>query len=185
MAVHGINYRIFKKRFNENGREMFNNRMKENEKKQEETLHKKVLADPEAHGLRGSLSDGINKDRMLELAREYETKEADRLKQSPGNENNLKKAGNEKMGKTPWTDEQRKNFKEAMVRKREAKKEKDRQYHRRKAREKKALPPEVLTAEEPQPPINGSGLHVHCMACGFRMEISPEGIKALQKGLTK
>jgi len=175
---------------------MFNNRMAQSEKKQEEILREKTLADPEAHGLHGSLSDGINKTRMLELAREYEQKEADRLKQSFRNENNQKKGGNEEMGKTPWTGEQRKNFMETMARRREArltgkpdpsyekrreaKRENDRQYHRRKAREKKGLPPEVHTVEELQ--IMDNGLHVHCMACGFRMEISPEGIKALQKG---
>jgi hypothetical protein len=42
-------------------------------------LREKVLADPEGHGLHGSLSDGVNKERMLELAREYEEKEKNRI----------------------------------------------------------------------------------------------------------
>jgi hypothetical protein len=60
-----------------------------NDKDAAEILRKKILADPEAHGLHGSLSDGVNRERMLELAREIEEREAKRL----GNETN--RAGNE------------------------------------------------------------------------------------------
>ena len=56
-----------------------NKKQKENDQKQQETLREKVLADPKGYGLRGSLSDGINKDRMLDLAREYEEKEKKRI----------------------------------------------------------------------------------------------------------
>jgi hypothetical protein len=213
-----------------------NKKQKENDQKQQETLREKVLADPEAHGLRGSLSDGINKARMLELAKEYETKEADRLNNLAPNE------GKQRTGETKKQETETKGEEEFMARigvqrkearplpeilntrwlylarsaelqkllqdrgvqntegkslkelrvmarplistrtrrkaKRPAMEKKARVPAPAKPRQEKGLPSEVHTVEELQ--IMDNGLHVHCMNCGFRMEISPEGIKALQ-----
>ena len=45
------------------------------------------------------------------------------------------------------------------------------------------MPPQIPPPSDRQNRTvnDGAGLHVHCMACGFRMEISAEGIRALQK----
>jgi hypothetical protein len=59
-----------------------------------------------------------------------------------------------------------------------------------KPKEKKLTPPERDPGPRNAGPDlrsgreedNQPGLHVHCMACGFRMDISAEGIKALQEG---
>ena len=66
------------------------------EREMQETLRQKVLANPEAHGLRGSLSDGVNVDRMRELVREYEEKEKNRIEAST---KEVRKTTSEEKGK--------------------------------------------------------------------------------------
>jgi hypothetical protein len=183
------------------------------------------------------LSDGIDKERMAELAREIEEREAQRIEVqgSRFKENNCKdrpsagaqeedkmtgpKTGTDRLPAreipdviaSRWIWRARSAELRSLLMSRGKKTEAElvgkgiedlrtmaqplvtrSRSLPRKNREKKPpnpapakKPPQV---ERPDPPgdqegkSNGRGLHVHCMACGFRMEISAEGIRALQKG---
>jgi hypothetical protein len=201
-----------------------------------ERLREVVLADPEAHGLRGSLSDGVNKKRMLELARDIEDREAKRFKEQgsrPKEEKRRARSPNAPEGDsmnsigsqrkearplpdvltTKWLYSARsvelqkllqdngrtnteglsitdlRSMARPLITTRTRKRPREPVSSKKastvrpvKSKEKKLLPPVPPAPMDPQKEDHQPGLHVHCMACGFRMEISAEGIKALQKG---
>jgi hypothetical protein len=184
---------------------------KDPNKKIREEIRQKALANPVRFGLRGSLSDGINKEKMEALAREYQEKEALRRASNPENSRNQ---GGNQMGiiGRKWSDEQRNQFRETARRKREERlkaaeippssemEEKrkrrqgwDREYYKRKKlrneeKTNRPLPPARSFFPKGQlddsnlvPGTTAARYTVHCMRCGFPMEIRTAGLIPVEK----
>ena len=151
-------------------------------------LRRAVDEDPARFGIVGWYKRGLGGDRMKELVAEIENRENDRIKNNP-------KIGKEEARMAvPWTPERRARYKNTieikraarskegaaldpeMQRRREIKNKRDRegQANKRKAMAGNGL---LLPSDDLRhlPKGNPPYLTIHCMRCGFLMQIEEPG----------